>query len=340
VILTLHDYWLSCPRDGQRRRADGTLCSVVDHGACALCLADSPHLVPAVERGALTAARRAGLGPLLHEAHRRAPWLTTTLMRWVRRAAPLDRSTLVADLDTRDAHLRSTVARLDALLAPTRFAYDRALEWGAPAGALRVVTLGAIPGPTHARPAAPRPRLGYLGTLAPHKGVHVLIEAVRGLTATGWTLDVFGNPALDPSYAGRLESLAAGDARIRWRGPVSPEHLATVWSAVDLLVLPSLWWENSPLTALEALAAGRPVIASHIGGVPEVIPEGAGVLVPPGDVSALREALAAVLAGRVLAEPLAALPLKTTRAGAAELVSLYEDLRSRRAVPERPAEAP
>jgi glycosyltransferase involved in cell wall biosynthesis len=87
-----------------------------------------------------------------------------------------------------------------------------------------------------------------------------------------------------------------------------------------------LWWENSPLAVLEALAAGVPVVASRTGGVPEVLPETAGLLVPPGDVGALRAALGAVLDGRSLAGPLAALPLKTAREGAGELATLYSGL--------------
>ena len=154
----------------------------------------------------------------------------------------------------------------------------------------------------------------------------MLIEAILGLTQHDWTLDVIGNPALDPSYSARLRALAKGDARIRFRGGVAPAALEGVWDELDLLVVPSLWWENSPLTVLEALAAGVPVVASRTGGVPEVLPQDAGALVPPGDVNALRSALADVLEGRLLAGALAPLPLKTAALGARELAALYSAL--------------
>jgi glycosyltransferase involved in cell wall biosynthesis len=114
---------------------------------------------------------------------------------------------------------------------------------------------------------------------------------------------------------------------------VPPDDQAGLWESMDLLVVPSLWWENSPLTVLEALAAGLPVIASRTGGVPEVLPGGAGVLVPPGDVEALRAAIEGVLDGRLLAEPLEALPLKTAADGARELAALYAEVRSVRPAP-------
>jgi glycosyltransferase involved in cell wall biosynthesis len=214
----------------------------------------------------------------------------------------------------------------DVVLAPTEFAKQRAVEWGLPAEKIRVVPLGAVPGPTRARPAASRRRFGYVGTLAPHKGVHVLLEAVKGLPGHDWTLDIGGNPAVDPGYTARLRALAAGDPRVRFRGVIPTTEQERLWESLDLLVLPSLWWENSPLTVLEALAAGVPVVASRTGGVPELVPEAAGLLVAPGDVGELRAALVGVLDGRLLASALEPLPLKTCRQGAAELVELYSEL--------------
>jgi glycosyltransferase involved in cell wall biosynthesis len=329
VVLTLHDYWLSCPRDGLRMKADGTLCPSIDRRVCASCLAGSPHLVPPLQRAASGAARQLGLGWLLHRAHERAPRATTSLLAALRRAWPVRSRGLEEALDERDAHLRARVSEADVVLAPTRFARDRAVEWGVPARKARVLPLGAVAGPTRPRPSGARRRLGYVGTLAPHKGVHHLLEAVKGLPGLDLTLDVIGSPAIDPGYAARLRDLAGDDSRIRFRGAVPPADAERLWESLDALVLPSLWWENSPLVVLEALAAGRPVVASRTGGVPEVLPPSAGVLVSPGDVEELRATIAGVVEGRLLAEALPALPLKTCRDGADELAGLYAELSRR-----------
>jgi glycosyltransferase involved in cell wall biosynthesis len=327
VVLTLHDYWLSCPRDGLRSRVDGTICVEVDHGICAACLAaSSPYLVSPIQRMASRAARLAGLGRALHVVRDRAPSLSAWLMTSARRLRPVRAAGLDRAMDARAEHLRARVQSADAILAPTRFAAGRALEWGIPAGRLEVMSLGAVDGPTRARPAGRRRRFGFVGTVAPHKGVHVLIEAFRGLADQEATLDVIGNADLDPAYAASLRELAGGDARIRFRRAVPADEQERVWSSLDLLVLPSLWWENSPLTVLEALAAGVAVVASRIGGVPELLPERAGVLVPPGDTAALRDVLLGVREGRLLAGPLAPLPLKTAVEGARELTALYSAL--------------
>ncbi len=325
VFLTLHDYWLSCPRDGLRMQANGALCATVDHRICASCLADSPYLPSPLQRGASRALRVAGLGGALHVARRALPRVTAAALAALRLAWPAKRSGLAGALDTRDSRLRRRLRDAHAILAPTRFASDRAVEWGAPPEKVRVLSLGAIEGPTLPRSARSRSRVGYLGTVAPHKGIHLLIEALRGLPRQDWSLDIVGNPALDPDYTTRLRALAGDDPRIRFRGAIPPTAQKGFWDSVDLLVLPSLWWENSPLTVLEALAAGIPVIASRTGGVAEVIPEGAGALVPPGDVAALRAAVLDVLEGRVLDGPLDALTIKTAHEGAVELAALYAD---------------
>lgn len=329
-VLTLHDYWLSCPRDGLRITAQGSRCVDEDPGACASCLAASPYLVPPLQRGVVRAARALGVGRGLHALHDRAPLLARATADLARRLWPVRGEDLAMALQRRAAHLRERAGEADAILAPTRFARDRAVEWGIAAERVRVCPLGAVEGPTRPRPARLRRRLGYLGTLAPHKGVHVLIEALRGLPEREVTLDIVGNPAVDPAYSRRLRELAGEDPRIRFRGPIAEGEQGRLWSSLDVLVLPSLWWENSPLVVLEALAAGVPVVASRIGGVGEILPEAAGVLVPSGDAEALRAALADVAAGRLLAGGLAALPLKTSREGAEELAALYVTLQQAR----------
>jgi glycosyltransferase involved in cell wall biosynthesis len=307
VALTLHDYWLSCPRDGLRMQADTTLCREVDPAVCSRCLADSPYLAPAIQRGLAKAVRGAGLGRRLHDAHRLMPGLTTRVLAWMRRANP--RTDLVADLARRDRRLRETVGAVDAVFAPTRFVRDRMVEWGVPPRAVEVAPYGAIVAPTLPRPAGPRRRFGFLGTVAPHKGVHVLIEAFRGLDVPGVALDIHGSLSTAPAYVETLRGAAAGDARIRFHGPFAEGGQAEILAGLDAVV---------------ALAAGRPVIATRTGGVPEIVEEDvSAALVEPRDAEGLRAALADLAHGRRLAEPLAPLRLRTAADEAAFLEGRY-----------------
>jgi glycosyltransferase involved in cell wall biosynthesis len=102
-----------------------------------------------------------------------------------------------------------------------------------------------------------------------------------------------------------------------------------VFASFDVLVLPSLWWETTGLVLLEAMAEGKAVVASRIGGIPEVV-GGTGRLVTPGDVAALREALDAVTSGRSRAEAEPTPSIPTAEEGAAQLLALYASLRTAR----------
>jgi glycosyltransferase involved in cell wall biosynthesis len=329
VVFTLHDYWLSCPRDGLRMREDLGLCREVDHAVCARCLETSPYLVPAVQRGVAGAVRGLGLGRWLHRLHAGAPRLTQAALRVLRHASPSPAAGLPEALRRRARALQAALDHVDLFLAPTAFARDRAVEFGVPAARTRVLPLGVLRSAARPRPAGPRPRIGYVGSLLPHKGVHVLVGAFRGLERPEARLQIHGSETVHPEYARRLRSAAAGDPRIAFHGPFREAEQERVFAGIDALAVPSLWWENSPLTVLEALGAGRPVVASRTGGVPELVGEDAGVLVPPGEEGALREALDAVSSGSVLGQARGPLALATAAEHAAELEAAYRGASTR-----------
>src|SRR5262249_34579054 len=143
--------------------------------------------------------------------------------------------------------------------------------------------------PTAEERAAARTALGiaesvwvvaFVGRLAPEKAPEVLLRAAEGL-------DVVVLLAGDGPLRTHLEREARSGAA-RFRGFV-PE-VGRVLAAADVLALPSRT-EGLPMAVLEAMGAGVPVVASAVGSLPEVLAEGAGLLVPPGEVEALREAL-------------------------------------------------
>jgi glycosyltransferase involved in cell wall biosynthesis len=132
--------------------------------------------------------------------------------------------------------------------------------------------------------------VAFVGRLSVVKAPEVLLRAVRG---TGLRLLVAGEGPLREA----LEAEADAE-QVRFLGFLP--DVAPVLAAADLLALPSRT-EGLPMAALEAMAAGLPVVASAVGSLPEVLADGAGVLVPPGDVSALRLALERLSAPEVRA---------------------------------------
>ncbi len=197
----------------------------------------------------------------------------------------------------RKAHLLALLSVVDAFVAPSRFLRDRFVDWGIEPARIRLLPNAVAAAPRAAEPArARRDRFAFFGNVAAHKGALVLLEAAALLKAGGADLRLalhggLGHPA--PDFAAAFaERLAAARPLAQHLGPYDPAEVQGLMAGTDWIVLPSVWAENAPLTALEAQAAGRPVICSGIGGLAELVEDGAiGLHTPPGDAAALAETL-------------------------------------------------
>ena len=107
------------------------------------------------------------------------------------------------------------------------------MESGLPASRLRHVPLGAVTHSPRPRRAGARRRFGFIGTLAPHKGVHVLGSAFRGLAGADLSLDLWGSASVEPGYADSLRCSARDDPRIRFRGPFAEGAQPRVLDQLD-----------------------------------------------------------------------------------------------------------
>ncbi|MBI5525109.1 MAG: glycosyltransferase [Deltaproteobacteria bacterium] len=181
-------------------------------------------------------------------------------------------------------------------------------------------------------------RVGFIGPITRHKGVEVLLKAAE-IAGGRIEVRVHGSETVDPALSARLKarycfpsasSLPPHASRLMphafFNGPFPPGALDDVFRGLDVLVVPSVWPENSPLVIHEATMRGVPVIASHMGGIPELVRDGvSGFLFAPGDVEKLAHLLRRVRDGRSLLADLAKrLPeIKSIGANAVELERLY-----------------
>jgi len=225
---------------------------------------DYKALVLALAAGAVT---RAPVVATFHgdTGHLRRVALYERLARW---AARFTRAVAATSEPLAD-RIRAAAARTPVHVIPN----------GIPVGPLPTAAARASAREALGLPAGV-PVVAFVGRLSPEKAPEVLLRAVRG---TRLRLLVAGEGPLRAA----LES-EAEPAQVRFLGFLP--DVAPVLAAADVLALPSRT-EGLPMAALEAMAAGLPVVASAVGSLPEVLADGAGILVPPGDVSALRLAL-------------------------------------------------
>jgi glycogen synthase len=207
---------------------------------------------------------------------------------------------------TRNAALR----RARHVLCPSAYLRDVALAWG-----LDPERVSVLPNPAPDSPPLPsrdelRADLGidgrtlvFAGRLAPQKALGVALAALVDVSDVA--LVVAGEGPERAALEGRAAELGL-DGRVRFLGSVPRDAVLRLFGAADASVLPSSW-ENFPHTVVESLAVGCPVIATAVGGVPEVVRDGEnGLLVGPNDPSALAAAISRFFSDAGLRERLSA----------------------------------
>lgn len=340
VFYTLHDFWLECARFGQRVHADGALCHTVDFERCGTCLARFKYRQTTLERRAargVAAVKRLAGVDLARLARAAGDALRRPGRGPVGGPRPDVARAFEAAARTRSAELaRRLVPLVERFLAPSRFLAAALGAWGIPDEKLEVLGYGLELEPFEGleRRRSDVVRVAFLGTLAPHKAPHLVLEAWGKLPVDvrrHGRLRVHGPKEHNPEYVAGLEQLAdAVGAELPGRLARSdvPRELADT----DLLVVPSVWYENSPLTIHEALAARTPCLVSDLGGMAELVQPGRqGWRFRTGDSDDLAAALE-----RVLREPalLGGLdlgpPPKDMRTSAAELEERYRAALARR----------
>ena len=236
----------------------------------------------------------------------------------------------------RAAHLRAIIAQADAVIAPSAFLRDRLIDWGLPGGRIRLIANAVPDAPAGASVPRERPnRFAFLGTIAPHKGVLTLLDAAARLRGADIHLALRGGMNWpEPEFRAAFETALAAAAPVaRHLGRYDRAEVPAAMAAADWIVVPSVWWENAPLVILETRRAGRPVIASDIGGMREMVRDGVdGLLAPPGDAHALAETMARAAAAPALWSLLAgAARHRDFATFLEEHMRLYSDLRAKAA---------
>ncbi|HEX3141654.1 MAG TPA: glycosyltransferase family 4 protein, partial [Rhizobacter sp.] len=258
-------------------------------------LARTQSQLDALPDGSLVVADGLAFGAMPELAHRHAKRL-----RWVALVHhPLHLETGLGDAARATLHARECEALQAArhvIVTSETTARDLA-PMGVPAERISVVEPGTDRVIAHRASVNAAARLLCVATLTSRKGHAVLLQALAGLKSLDWTLHCVGSAQRDPVTAEQLRraSIELGLAdRVLWHGELDEAALAAHYAAADLFVLPS-FHEGYGMVVTEALAHGLPVVCTTGGALAQTLPSSAGLHVPPGDVEALRDALAVLI---------------------------------------------
>ncbi len=269
VVLTLHDYSFACPTE-YLIDADGKLCERTPGSECLNCVIPTPF------------SRMSGL-----VGQKVLNGMASLYYRFARDTLEESGSHTLGEIRAlryRNENLKKKLLRADMLIAPSKLLKDKGVALGIPEEKFTVVLNGIKVGggPEREKGRGEKIRFGFIGRAVPKKGVHVLVRAFEGLKSGGAEVRIHGT--VNPGYQDELTSMLTRSDDVHFLGRFEPHQVYEILSEIDVLVIPSMCCENMPLVALEALSSRIPVIASDVGGLPELITDTEnGFLFPMGD---------------------------------------------------------
>jgi glycosyltransferase involved in cell wall biosynthesis len=246
------------------------------------------------------------------------------------------------DFFLRKRYIESFFAEVDQFVCPSRFLADRFVAWGVSAARVAVIENVIPPSlvrkPVRAESSEGPFRVGYFGQISRLKGINVLFDAAELLAKTDSDDVIFSVHGeyrnQPPEYQQAfLQRLARVGHNVHYHGPYEPRQVDDLMQHVDVTVVPSIWWENSPVVIQEAFRNRRPVVCSDIGGMAENVRDGLdGWHFLAGSAWSLANLLKRLAAKRELLQTVAATMRQPPAADAviAAHIELYHRLIARR----------
>lgn len=287
LIVTLHDFWFVCPRI-TLLKPTGQVCTVPENMAeCAWCLATEQRRFRLPETISGGAVGR----------------LAQQLLAQPFGANLLGIKPTGNDLAYRRRLLLDSLCQADLILSPSEFLRNVFLKQGISSTKIIYSRIGLdtshwLTPPEKSGVPSSEMQIGYIGQLSHHKGVHLLIEAFKRLSFAGRSarLKIYGAPEAFPKYVQQLHNLTNGNPAIEFMGRFDNRRVAEILHQTDVMVVPSIWYENSPITIMEALTTNTPVVTTNLGGMSELVQHNVnGLLFEVGDVADLTRQLQRLL---------------------------------------------
>ncbi len=333
TILTLHDFWFLCPQI-QLLTNDNQICSGRDSNAkCANC-EKIFYIYGKLQSSETCHDSRANFFKYPPEPLKTVKKLVPSKIKTALKEKFFKTHSATASITPdmiakRSRFLRNILGKVDIILAPSRFLIEKFIDYGVAKNRIVHLDHGINHRPlvNFSKERSDKFRFGFLGGVSEHKGIDVLVEAFSRIKGDNVALSIFG--AHHKSYLGKLTRKIKTDSRITFYGPFNNRNISSVFSNIDVLVYPSIWYENQPIAILEALLAKIPVITSNLGGMAELVQDRVtGLLFEAANPEDLSQKMVSLINNPQLLRRLSETPrqVKTMEKNAEEINEIYDSL--------------
>jgi glycosyltransferase involved in cell wall biosynthesis len=329
IALTFHDYWWMCPRPHlfkkDYRPCDKAIVSKFDQ-ECLSCV-NEMLMIRKNFKSIYNCIRRI-LPTFIVLSFKK---IYFSLMGFA-----YSDNNLISKLQERAHDIKCLMDSINIFIAPTECIRKNYIEFGIPGEKIKLschgFNINLFNGLQKNRNH--KLRFAFIGTILPAKGPHVLIESFNGIQDKNAQLMIYGNLRSFIGFEHYLPYLKKiiKNKNIMFMDGFDNRQIASIFQKIDVLVVPSLWLENSPLVIQEAFLAKTPVIASRIGGITELVLDGVnGLLCDPGDVHGLQEKIERIIDNPDLIQKFKEnMPqVKSIEDNAREMEEIYQEIHER-----------
>ena len=264
MIFSLHDYWLICPQWHYLQNGL-TPCTKSNESTCLECLGSWLYIRKSSKK--IYNTLKAFFPQRLIKRIKNYYGLFAKKL--------INSNNAIHMLQERTEYMKEICGDIDLFISPSMFMKKKFVEFGIPEDKIVSSSYGFDKKLFKNTASKDHNQLtfGFIGTMLPAKGLHTLLDAFSSIKEEEADLKVYGR--LTPytgfeSYFKQIRRFSK-NKNVYFKGDFSNGNIADILSEIDVLVVPSLWYENAPLVIQEAFLASVPVIASNIGGIPEIV---------------------------------------------------------------------
>ena len=267
-VITLHDYWFQCLTH-QRITTRNKLCLNYTPQKCAKCLFDI------LNSGPITSTTFS-LNTFLNQTNKLNYFLNLTKKIFIRSFGKIkflfERKKYTDMVKKRNMSMKQALKEINMVILPTKFLAKEFKKWGINNNSIQSsdgINTGQFK--NFKKKTSKTLRFVYIGSIIHNKGLDLVLKAWPKLDKGNYNLKIYGNLKTDKKYANQINKLSKGLKNIKFCGTFTPNDISKIYSEIDVLLVPSRWFENAPLVLRNTRLVKIPAIVANIGSMPELV---------------------------------------------------------------------